>query len=238
MPKIHSSAIVETDAIGEGVTIGEFSIVRPGAILGDGVTIHSHSVVEANAEIGAGTEVLHGALIGRRPRAVGVISREPTFREELRVGCRCSIGANAILYYGVEIGDDTLIGDAAALRETSRIGNGCVIGRAVAVGRGTQIGDGSWVGYASLVTGKTRVGKNVFIAPGVITTDDNAMGAEGWVEKEARESVIEDEVRIGANATLLPEVTIGRGATVGAGSVVTRDVEPGVTAYGNPARPA
>ena len=43
--------------------------------------------------------------------------------------------------------------------------------------------------------------------------------------------------RIGVNVTLLPRVTVGEGALVGAGSVVTRDIPAGTLAYGNPARP-
>ena len=238
MPTIHSSAIVETDSIGEGVTIGEFALVRPGAVLGDGVTIHSHSIVEANAEIGAGTEVLPGALLGRRPRAVGAISREPTYREQLRIGPGCSIGAHAIVYYGVEVGSETLIGDTAAIRETGRIGSGCVLGRCAVVSREMEIGDGTFIGYATSLAGKSTIGKNVFIAQHVVMTNDNTLGAHGWTEEVIAGPTIEDEAKIGANVTLLPGVTIGRGAIVGAGSVVTRDVEPGITVYGNPARPA
>ena len=40
MSPIHSTAVVETDAIGSGVSIGEFAVVRPGAVLGDSVTVH------------------------------------------------------------------------------------------------------------------------------------------------------------------------------------------------------
>lgn len=238
MPTIHPSAVVETDLIGEGVAIGEFAIVRAGAVLGDGVTIHPHAIVEADVEIGAGTDVLPGALIGRRPRAVGAISREPTYREVLRIGPGCSIGAHAIVYYDVVVGSETLIGDTAALRETARVGSGCAIGRCAVVDREMEVGDGTFIGFATSLASRSSIGKNVFIAQHVVMTNDNTLGAQGWVEEQADGPTIEDEARIGANVTLLPGVTIGRGAIVGAGSVVTRDVEPGVTAYGNPARPA
>ena len=49
--------------------------------------------------------------------------------------------------------------------------------------------------------------------------------------------IVEDEVSVGANATILPGVRLGRGCTVGAGAVVVRDVAPGTTVVGNPARP-
>jgi UDP-3-O-[3-hydroxymyristoyl] glucosamine N-acyltransferase len=237
MPTIHSSAVVETDSIGEGATVGEFSIVRPGAVLGDGVTIHPRAIVEAGVEIGAGTEVQPGALLGRRPRAVGAIARNPTYREELRIGTGCAIGANAVIYYDVEIGSNTLIGDGAALRETAQVGDGCVIGRGAVVDRDVQIGDDTVIMFATSLASKTRIGRGVFIAQSVITTNDNALGEHGWVDEQIAGATVEDEARIGGNATLLPGVTIGRGATVGAGSVVTRDVEAGVTVLGVPARP-
>jgi len=237
MSSIHSSAVVETDSIGEGVTIGEFSVVRAGTVLADGVTIHPHVVVEGGAEVGAGTEILPHAYIGRRPRAVGAIAREPTYREQLRIGAGCSVGAGAIVYYDVEVGPNTLIGDVASLRETSLVGEGCVIGRASVLDRDVHVGDGSSVGFATSLAAKTRIGKGVFIAQAVITTNDNALGAHGWVEEMMAGATIEDEAKIGGNATLLPGVTIGRGAVVGAGSVVTRDVAAGTTVVGVPARP-
>src|SRR5262245_12588878 len=96
--KIHPSAAVEADEIGEGVAVREFAVVRAGVVLGDGVTIHPNVVVEPGTEIGAGTEVLPGTHVGRRPKAVGAIARQPVYSEELRIGAGCSIGANAVLY--------------------------------------------------------------------------------------------------------------------------------------------
>lgn len=235
MPGIHSTAIVETDSIGEGVSVGEFSIIRPGAVIGDGVTILPHVIVDASVEIGAGTEIQPGSYIGRRPRAAGAITRKPNYEERLRIGAGCAIGANVVVYYDVEIGEDTLIGDQASIREQSWIGSGCAIGRMNAIDREVRIEDGTVVMFACNIVGKTVVGKNCFIAAGTITTNDNTMGKGGFAETTG--ILIGDEVRIGANATLLPDVKIGRGAVVGAGSVVTRDVAEGTTVVGVPARP-
>ena len=237
MPAIHSSAVVETDSIGEGVEIGEFAVVRPGAVLGDRVRVHPHAVIEAAVKIGAGTEVLPGSRLGQRPRAVGTIDREHAFEEGLRIGTDCVIGTHAIVYYDVEIGAGTLVGDIASIRETARIGAGCTVGRTAVIDREVRIGDRTLIGFSSVIAAKSTLGKGVFVAPGVATSNDNALGAHGWVEEQATGATIEDEARIGVNATLLPGVRIGRGAVVGAGSVVTRDVAAGTTVVGNPARP-
>jgi acetyltransferase-like isoleucine patch superfamily enzyme len=237
MPTIHPSAVVESDSIGAATSIGEFAVIRAGAAIGENVTIHPHVVIEPGVEIGAGTEILPGTYIGRRPRAVGAIAREPTYRETVRIGAGCSIGVNAVIYYDVEIGDDTLVGDAASLRETSRVGDGCVVGRSVVLDRDVEVGDGTKINFATSLAAKARIGKGVFIAQHVITTNDNALGRHGWVDELIAGPTIEDEAMIGGNVTLLPGVTIGRAAVVGAGSVVTKDVEAGVTVVGNPARP-
>lgn len=237
MPGIHSSAVVETDSIGEGVTIAEFAIVRPGAVIGDGVTILPHVIVDANVEVGPGTELQPGSYLGRRPRAVGVAARKPTYEERLRVGADCAIGFNAVVYYDAEIGDDTLLGDFGSIRETARIGSGCVIGRAAVVDREVEVGDRTLIGFTSVIAAKSVIGKGVFIAPGLGSTNDNTLGAHGWVEDQIAGARIEDGARIGAGVTLLPGVTIGSSAIVGAGSVVTRDVPAGTTVVGVPARP-
>lgn len=238
MPTIHPSAVVESDSIGEGATIGEFAVIRAGAEIGDGVTVHPHVVIEDGVAVGSGTEILPGAYIGRRPRAVGAIARNKLeFAETVRIGAGCSIGAHAVLYRDVEIGDEVLIGDGAAIREVVRIGDGAVVGRYVAVDRDVSIGARTVINFACSIAAKSKLGDDIFFAQHVTLTNDNALGRDGWSEEQAVGATVEDGARIGSDATLLPGLRIGSGAVVGAGSVVTRDVEPGVTVFGVPARP-
>jgi acetyltransferase-like isoleucine patch superfamily enzyme len=237
MTAIHPSAVVETEAIGEGVTIGEFAIVRPGAVLGDGVAVLPHAMIDAAVEISADTEVQFGACVGRRPRATGGVTRKPTWRERLRIGPGCAIGTHAVIYYDVEIGADTIVGDHALIREATRVGDHCVIGRATGIANEVEIGDETVVMFAANVVARTTVGRDAFIGPFVSTTNDNSVGAADWAGEEPAGAQIEDGARIGANATLLPGVRIGAEAVVAAGSVVTRDVAPATTVMGNPARP-
>ena len=100
----------------------------------------------------------------------------------------------------------------------------------VTVGAGTKIMDHSWL------AGSMRVGSNVFISGGVLTANDNEMGRRGYDRGEIRGPDIEDAAVIGAGAVLLPGIVVGRGATVGAGEVVTHDVASGALVVGIPAR--
>lgn len=91
-----------------------------------------------------------------------------------------------------------------------------------------------------LDTAPVHIGNAVFIAPGtIISCAGHAMDAEqrgkGAVGVNAP-ITIEDDVWIGANCTICPGVTIGKGSVIGAGSTVVRDIPPGVVAIGTPCR--
>jgi len=113
----------------------------------------------------------------------------------------------------------------------------------VHIGEGTNITPGLIVndGYSGLVS----IGKRVSIATNVtLVADSNPnnslLAAEPYVKEHLVKQgpvVIEDDVWLGTNAVVLPGVRIGRGAVVGAGAVVTRDVAPFTVVAGVPARP-
>lgn len=87
------------------------------------------------------------------------------------------------------------------------------------------------------ITGNCRIGEDAFMSTGVFTMNDNTMGAAGYNEDLVRGPEIEDGAMIGGGAVLLPGVRVGARSTVGAGSLVTRSVEPDATVLGAPARP-
>ena len=96
-------------------------------------------------------------------------------------------------------------------------------------------------GAAISAAEKITIGNNVLIGSGALIIDSDlhpVSAAESNCEGSAvaRPVIIEDDVFIGARAILLKGVHIGRGATVGAGSVVPHDVPPSVVVGGNPAR--
>lgn len=110
-----------------------------------------------------------------------------------------------------------------------------------AYGHNTYIGDEVFLNVQCTILdcAEVRIGNHVMIGPGVqIYTAAHHLLAEPRNRglEVARRIVIEDNVWIGGSAILLPGVTIGRNAVVGAGAVVTRDVPPDTVVAGNPAR--
>ena len=141
------------------------------------------------------------------------------------------------------IGPGTSIWNQAQVREGARIGARCIIGKNVYVDTGVVIGDDVKVqNNVSLFHGVT-IEDGVFVGPHVCFTNDRvprAINPDGTLKTDADWEVSPILVRygaaLGANATILPGVTIGRWAMVGSGSVVTRDVAAHELVAGNPAR--
>lgn len=142
-----------------------------------------------------------------------------------------SFGENVVVQpftnlYGCRIGDKTRIGPFVEVQRGAVIGSSCKIESHAFVCDGVEIED------------------EVFVSHGVIfvndkfpraTTPDGTLQGEGdW---RLLRTVVERRATLGSGAVIMGGIRIGSGALVGAGAVVTRDVAPGETVVGNPARP-
>jgi UDP-3-O-[3-hydroxymyristoyl] glucosamine N-acyltransferase len=231
---IHSTAIIDSEAIiADNVTIGPYAVIGK-ATVNRGSILHPHCVIADGVETGCNVEVFPGAYIGKEPKGAGALARKPEYERWVKIGDACSIGTNSVIYYDVDIGSNTLIGDSASIREKCRIGDQCVISRCVTVNYATTIGARTKVMDNSHITGNATIGSDVFISTMVGTTNDNLV-RHGYAEHVVG-PVIEDRVVVGVGASLLPAVLIGHDAIVAAGSVVTKDVPPKVLVAGVPAR--
>ncbi len=115
------------------------------------------------------------------------------------------------------------IGENVNVCAHTLIENDVVIGNDVTVKSGVYIWDG------------ITIEDNVFIGPCVAFTNDKKPRSKIYPEQFLR-TTIKYGASIGANATILPGITLGEGCMVGAGSVVTKDVPPYAVVIGNPAR--
>jgi acetyltransferase-like isoleucine patch superfamily enzyme len=233
---IHPSAQILSDRIGAGTRIGAYACIGPNTTIGRNVTIHPHVVIGDNVVLGDDVEVFPGAVLGKEPKGAGGTSCVPVFERRLSIGEGSSIGPHAVLYYGARIGSLTLIGDGASIRERCTVGSRCIISRYVTLNYNVQVGDRSKIMDMTHITGNTRIGADVFVSTHVATVNDNTLGQPDSLDEDLVGPVLEDFSKIGANAVLLPGVTVGRHAIVGSGAVVTRDVEPHVVVMGVPAR--
>lgn len=223
--------------ISKTATIADTAIIHDGVVIGDDVIIHDYVVIYPNTVVGMGTEIFDHCVLGKLPTSPGITSRTlKTEFEELVVGDKCVLCPGVVLYAGSKIGHNTLLGDFCSIREECTVGHSCIISRNVSVNYNTVIGNHTKIMDNTHITGNMVIGNNVFISVLVATTNDNTMGREDYNEDHVHGAVIEDYVTIGAAANILPTVTVGENAIVGAGAVVTKDVPPNKVVMGIPAK--
>jgi acetyltransferase-like isoleucine patch superfamily enzyme len=127
--------------------------------------------------------------------------------------------------YGCEIGDETKIGAFVEIQKNSKVGARCKISSHTFVCEGVTIEDNVFVGHNVAFINDTF--PRATAAGGALQTEKD------W---RVEPTLVKKGASIGSGATILCNVTIGEDAIVGAGSVVTKDVPPGVIVAGNPAR--
>jgi UDP-2-acetamido-3-amino-2,3-dideoxy-glucuronate N-acetyltransferase len=127
--------------------------------------------------------------------------------------------------YGCEIGDETRIGTFVEIQKGAKIGDRCKISSHTFICEGVTIESGVFVGH-----GVTFINDRY---PRAITATGQLQSEADW---HCQRTLVKKGAAIGSGATLLGGITIGENATIGAGSVVTKDVPPNSTVAGNPAR--
>lgn len=158
-------------------------------------------------------------------------------RENLQIHQTAEIAPTA------EIGEGSRLWHWVQVREGARIGSECILGRGVYIDRNVEIGNKVKIqNNVSIFEGVT-IADGVFVGPHVCFTNDKLPRAvnenfelstnEDW---ELIPTLVKKGASIGANSTILPGITIGEFAMVGAGSVVTKDIPDYYLAFGNPAQ--
>ncbi len=143
---------------------------------------------------------------------------------DVQLGENVSIAPYTNLY-GCTIGNETKIGPFVEIQKNATIGNRCKIQSHTFICEGVSIEDEVMVGHGVMF---------------INDLDPAAVNADGSLKTEADwkciPTFIKKRASIGSNATILCGITIGEGALVGAGAVVTKDVPPNMVVVGNPAQ--
>lgn len=192
-----------------GVTIIDpmTTYVEPGVKVGAGASIYPNTTISGNTKIGARCRI--------GPNAIILDSR---IGDEVTV--LASVVEGATLEAGVEIGPFSHLRPGTHLERDVHLGNFVEV-KASRLGAGTKAGHFSYIG-------DTHVGAGVNIGAGTVTCNYDG--------KKKHETVIGDGAFIGSDTMLVAPVRVGRGATTGAGAVVTHDVPDGAKVAGVPAR--
>ncbi|MBT8446866.1 MAG: bifunctional UDP-N-acetylglucosamine diphosphorylase/glucosamine-1-phosphate N-acetyltransferase GlmU, partial [Gammaproteobacteria bacterium] len=133
--------------------------------------------------------------------------------EDSRIGDHTEILPNCVID-AAEIGGQARIGPFARVRPETVLGSGVHVGNFVEIKK-SVVDDGSKINHLSYI-GDAEIGARVNVGAGTITC--NYDGANKY------QTAIEDDVFVGSDTQLVAPVRIGRGATIGAGTTVTRDV--------------
>jgi len=142
----------------------------------------------------------------------------------------------AIIDEDVSIGEQTRIWHFSHIITGSKIGKRCNIGQNVVVGPNAIIGDGCKIQNNVSVYEGIILEDNVFCGPSMVFTNVYNPRCEIPRKNEYRKTLVKQGATIGANATIIGGITIGRYAFIGAGAVVTKDVPDFALMVGNPAR--
>lgn len=153
------------------------------------------------------------------------------------------IHSSADVHEAAVIGEGTTIWHLAQIRERAHLGANCVVGRGAYVGTEVTVGDNCKIQNYALVYEPAVLEDGVFVGPAAVLTNDTfpravtpngvVKGASDW---DAVGVTLRTGCSIGANATCVAPVTVGRWAAVAAGAVVVSDVPDFALVAGVPAR--
>ncbi len=148
------------------------------------------------------------------------------------------IHSTAVVDPGAEVGADTAIWHFCHVLAGTRIGARCVLGQNVMAGPNVVIGDGVKVQNNVSIYEAVTIEDDVFLGPSCVFT--NVLTPRAFIDRKSEfaPTLVRTGATVGANATIVCGLTIGRYAMIGAGAVVTKDVGDYALVIGNPAQHA
>ncbi len=182
----------------------------------DGVTLYDPNRIDIRGTLVCGRDVeidVNCIFIGNVELADGVTIGSNCIIENSKIGSNSVVFANSIIEDST-VAEDASIGPFARLRPGTKLANKTKIGNFVETKK-TLVGEGSKINHLSYV-GDTILGKNVNVGAGTITCNYDG------VNKFQTE--LDDGVFVGSNSSLVAPVKVGKDATIGAGSTITKDV--------------
>lgn len=235
----ETARIDERVVLASGCLIGAHSILLGKIELGSKVCIANNSVLYGPLKIGDSTYIGDNVILGHPTRDPLKKFMETQDREDLLVSDGCVIGKESVVRSGCIIYTNTKIGTQV------KFGHNCLIREF------TEIGDFTNVGTNSIIEGQSKIGSHisiqssvfiplystvedqVFLGPNCKLTNDKYVDRKPY---QLKGPTIKRKASIGSNAVVMPGITVGEGAVIGASAVVTKDVPPYTIWMGIPAK--
>ena len=176
-----------------------------------------------------------GAFVGRGT----AVASSAVIATDVTIGENCDIGPNCVIYGGVTIGDRTILAPGCVVGAPSRPGRLRTSSSAGTVDVGSDVFLLEHVVVNAPLEGRTRVGDRTSVGPFSLVAHDCDVGEDVIVAPHCAlggYSSLGDRVNLGLGVRLHPRLAVGALAMCGMGAVITKNVAPGVTVLGAPAR--
>lgn len=194
-------------------------------------TIEKNTILDPFVIIGYPVRSKTKEIISKDEKKFSIETRFDQLSSGSIIGKNCHIRSFTTIYESSSLQKNVETGTNVIIRENCHIGSGSIIGSSTILDGGVEIGKNARIQSNNFLPPKIVLGDNVFLGPGVRFANDKYP-----VSSKLISTVLEDDVAIGIGAIILPGLKIGMGAVIGAGSIVTNDVEQNSVVVGTPAK--
>ena len=203
--------------------------ISPKATIGQNVRIGDNTTIYDHVSIGDNSTIADNCVIGE---PLNDYYSDPAYvNPSTLIGENSLMRSGTIIYAGVSIGHHFSTGHRVTIREKSVIGHHCRIGTLSDLQGHLKMGDYCWLHSSVHIGQNSEIGNFVFIYPFVVFTNDPHPPSE-----ICKGPKVADYAQIAVHSTLLPGISVGEHALIGANSLVAKDVPPYSLTAGNPAK--
>lgn len=202
------------------------------------IKIDPTAIIEGDIEIGSDVVIdafviIRGTVTIRDHVTIGPHVYVNAVNGKVSLGEQTTISSGAVIYDQVEIGKKVFVGHNTIIRPQSKIGNYVSIGSLNQIEGQCSIGDYTRFHSNVHISMNSKIGEHCFIAPGFVPTN-TVYPLNDKAGEDYQGVTVESHVKIGANVTTSPGVTIGKNSLIGVGSVVRKNIPSNSLAIGNP----